>query len=140
MTDDGRGTDTRRDGEGRTVRKPVMATRDVRFFDSDEPPLLPDGLARRGMSVVSATSPLLLHENRRDEGSWTQAYEHGIRVDELREEQATDRTGTTVALRLPSPHVVPVAELRSLAPAFTHVEVRVESQNSLDRVRPDSYP
>lgn len=140
VTDDGRGTDTRRDGEGRTVRKPVMASRDVRFFDSDEPPLLPDGLARRGMSVVSAVSPLLLHENWRPEGCWVQAYEHGIPLDELREGTAVDRTGTTVTFRLPSPHVVPVAQLRRLAPAFTHVEVRVGSRNSLDRVRPDSYP
>ena len=33
VADDGRGTDTRRDATGRVVRKPVMATQDLRFAD-----------------------------------------------------------------------------------------------------------
>ena len=78
VTDDGRGTDTRTDGEGRFVRKPVMATRDVRFFDDAAAPVLPDGLRRRGMSVVAALSPVLVHENRRGEGAWRQEYRHGV--------------------------------------------------------------
>lgn len=48
VIDDGRGTDTRRDASGRRIRKPVMATKDVRFFDAPDAPLLPDGLPRRG--------------------------------------------------------------------------------------------
>src|SRR5690606_22846334 len=36
VSDDGRGTDTRRDDEGNVVRKPVMATKDLRFFDADD--------------------------------------------------------------------------------------------------------
>ncbi len=44
VADDGRGTDTRVDASGHTVRKPIMATRDLRFFDVADAPLLPDGL------------------------------------------------------------------------------------------------
>lgn len=77
VADDGRGTDTRRDAQGRVVRKPVMATRDVRFVDGAVTPL-PDGLPRRGMSVVAALSERLVHENHRAEGSWSQTYQHGI--------------------------------------------------------------
>lgn len=72
IPDDGRGTDTRRDEHGDIVRKPVMATRDIRFFDAPSPPLLPDGLPRRGMSTVSALTSLLVHENHRRDGGWTQ--------------------------------------------------------------------
>jgi DNA gyrase subunit B len=48
VSDDGRGTDTRLDSDGRPVRKPVMGTKDLRFFDSPDPPRLPDGRPRRG--------------------------------------------------------------------------------------------
>ena len=71
VTDDGRGTDTRFDGET-AVRKPIMATGDLRFFDADPPVMLPDGHPRRGMSVVAALSDWLVHTNHRREGSWTQ--------------------------------------------------------------------
>jgi len=105
VADDGRGTDTRVDASGRTVRKPVMATRDLRFFDVEEPPLLPDGRARRGMSVVAALSETLVHTNRRHEGSWTQTYAHGVPVTDLEPlahaRGAAPTTGTTVRFRLP---------------------------------------
>lgn len=128
VADDGRGTDTRRDDEGRPVRKPVMATPDVRFFGADDPSRLPDGLPRRGMSVVSAVSPLLLHENRRAKGSWVQTYRHGIPLDELRQGPPTRRTGTTVTLRLPSSAHVQEARLRALVHLFAHVDVVVRSR------------
>lgn len=96
VADDGRGTDTRVDADGRVVRKPVMATRDVRFFDAQDAPLLPDGLPRRGMSTVAALSPLLVHENQRSNGAWSQAYRHGIPDDELRAITPGPRAGTSV--------------------------------------------
>lgn len=52
VADDGRGTDTRRDSRGRVIRKPVMATADLRFRAEAPAPLLPDGLPRGGMSAV----------------------------------------------------------------------------------------
>lgn len=42
VTDDGRGTDTRFDEHGEIVKKPIMATKDLRFFDPPDAPLLPD--------------------------------------------------------------------------------------------------
>lgn len=37
VADDGRGTDTRPDDQGRDVKKPVMSSKDLRFFDSPAP-------------------------------------------------------------------------------------------------------
>jgi hypothetical protein len=45
------------------VKKPVMSTQDLRFFDAPDPPLL--------------------HRNRRHNGAWTQRYEHGMPVTGL---------------------------------------------------------
>ena len=59
VADCGRGTDTRVDDQGRTIKKPVMATKDLRFFDAVNPKMLPDGRPRRGMSVVAALSTWL---------------------------------------------------------------------------------
>lgn len=105
VADDGRGTDTRPD-DGVFVRKPIMATRDVRFFDAPQPPLLADGVARRGMSVVAALSTRLTHANRRRNGSWTQTYEAGIPVTDLLPVPPDDTTGTTVTFRI-NPEFVP---------------------------------
>lgn len=60
VADNGRGTDTRFDDEGRAIKKPVMATRDLRFFDFPDAQRLPDGHPRRGMSVVAALSEWLV--------------------------------------------------------------------------------
>ena len=49
VADDGRGTETRYDGDGSPVRKPVMATKDLRFFDASRPPALPDDRHPRGV-------------------------------------------------------------------------------------------
>lgn len=109
VADDGRGTDTRVDPSGRTVRKPVMATKDLRFFD--EPSVsLPDGHPRRGMSVVAALSEWLVHTNRRVNGSWTQRYEHGVPVTDLTPIDSDGTTGTTVHF-LPSPGLAPVPSM-----------------------------
>lgn len=99
VADDGRGTDTRRDETGRVVRKPVMATPDVRFRDEAVSPRLPDGLPRRGMSTVAALSAVLVHENHRSDGSWAQTYRYGIPERELSEVDPAPRSGTTVAFR-----------------------------------------
>jgi len=96
VADDGRGTDTRRTLEGRIIRKPVMSTRDVRFFDAPVRPLLPDGIPRWGISVVAALSTTLTHENRRTTGSWMQSYHHGVAATELLERAGASSTGTTV--------------------------------------------
>ncbi len=40
------------DGHGGFVKKPVMSTKDLRFFDSPEPEKLPDGHPRRGVPVT----------------------------------------------------------------------------------------
>jgi DNA gyrase subunit B len=72
VADDGRGTDTRLDAGGNLIKKPVVATKDLRFFDDDHDVTLPDGAPRRGMSVVAALSHWLTHTNRRQNGAWTQ--------------------------------------------------------------------
>lgn len=104
VADDGRGTDTRFDEHGQVVRKPVMATQDLRFFGSPGAQTLPDGHPRRGMSVVAALSEWLVHTNRRHNGSWTQRYEHGVPVTGL-EPVADDGTTGTVVHFLPGEHV-----------------------------------
>lgn len=96
VKDDGRGTDTRADERGRAVKKPVMATKDLRFFDLPEAERLPDGHPRRGMSVVAALSEWLIHTNRRINGSWTQRYEHGVPVIDLEPVEVDGTTGTCV--------------------------------------------
>ncbi|WP_199424860.1 ATP-binding protein [Actinotalea solisilvae] len=109
VADDGRGTQTRVEA-GNAVRKPVMATRDLRFGGPGEDrgpgPLLPDGHPRRGMSVVSALSVRLVHLNRRREGSWTQDYARGVPVSDLVPVAPDGTTGTTVTFR-PDPHLAP---------------------------------
>lgn len=123
VTDDGRGTDTRRDAEGRIVRKPVMATRDLRFF-GQEAQVLPDGRPRHGMSVVAALSRWLEHTNRRLDGAWTQRYEHGVPVDRLIELPPSGATGTTVRL-LPDATVL---REPALDPAFLHAFAGLDVQ------------
>lgn len=111
VADNGRGTDTRMDAQGRPVRKPIMATRDLRFFEHPDPPALPDGHPRRGISVVAALSEWLEHNNRRHDGCWTQRYEHGVPVTGLIPVDGDGTTGTTVRFR-------PNREVRALgAPA-----------------------
>ncbi|MEU6215177.1 ATP-binding protein [Streptomyces sp. NPDC047023] len=129
VDDDGRGTDTRVDEHGEVVRKPVMATKDLRFFDHPTE-RLPDGHPRRGMSVVSALSEWLVHTNRRLDGSWSRRYEHGVPVTDLLPVAADGTTGTCVrflpdaALRTPwSPAEGEPATWSAHWPALTvHVE------------------
>jgi topoisomerase-4 subunit B len=96
VADDGRGTDTRRDDEGTWIVKPVMATRDLRFFDVADAPVLADGLPRWGMSVVAALSELLVHTNVRADGAWTATYVCGISVGRPEAVTSAGPTGTTV--------------------------------------------
>ena len=97
VADDGRGTDTRRDSHGAVIKKPVMATKDLRFFDSQHGVLLPDGHLRRGMSVVSALSRWLIHTNRRQGGAWTQGYERGLPTTDLVPVDSSQRRGPLFA-------------------------------------------
>jgi DNA gyrase subunit B len=99
VSDDGRGTDTRVDGHGAVVKKPVMSSKDLRFFDFPDAQVLPDGHPRRGISVVAALSEWLVHTNRRRDGAWTQRYEHGIPVTGLVPIPDSSATGTTVHFR-----------------------------------------
>ncbi|WP_208863370.1 ATP-binding protein [Cellulosimicrobium cellulans] len=122
VADDGRGTATLFDDAGRFVKKPVMATRDLRFFDAPAPPVLADGHARRGMSVVSALSVELTHTNRRLNGSWTQRYAAGVPVTDLVPVPDDGSTGTTVRFVVAPPlglatHV-DVSRLRERIGAF----------------------
>ncbi len=130
VADDGRGTQTRYDEHGAPVRKPVMSTKDLRFFADPASPRLPDGRPRRGISVVAALSAWLVHENRRADGAWTQRYEHGVPVGGLVAIRATGTTGTTVHF-LPYDDVVPVkvdaGTLRRLA-RFPHLTITLEEQ------------
>lgn len=118
IADDGRGTDIRRDPDGLVVKKPVLSSKDIRFFDSPQAPLLPDGHSRRGMSVVAALSEWLVHVNRRDGGSWSQRYEHGVPVTDLVPISDDGTTGTTVHFQ-PDPRLVDpqidLDEIRHLA-------------------------
>jgi DNA gyrase subunit B len=108
IADDGRGTDTRVDEHGQIVKKPVMATQDLRFFQDPAAPILPDGHQRRGMSVVAALSDWLIHTNRRVNGSWTQRYEHGLPLSDLDPIERTGTTGTSVHFH-PDPAYCPHA-------------------------------
>lgn len=134
VADDGRGTDTRQLSAGEAVRKPIMATRDVRFFDTDHDVLLPDGHPRRGISVVAALSTWLTHTNRRTNGAWTQRYEHGVPTSDLVPIEPTQDTGTTVRF-LADPHVAGDASaadrIRSAADfEFLEAEVRAEASGA----------
>jgi topoisomerase-4 subunit B len=73
-----------------------MATKDLRYFDFPDAQRLPDGHARRGMSVVTALSQWLIHTNRRHDGAWTQRYEHGVPITGLVAIPRNDTTGTAV--------------------------------------------
>jgi topoisomerase-4 subunit B len=96
VKDDGRGTDTRVDEYGRIAKKPVTATKDLRFFDLPVTERLPDGHPRRGMSVVAALSEWLIHTNRRLNGSWSQRYEYGVPTTALEPVESDGTTGTYV--------------------------------------------
>jgi topoisomerase IV subunit B len=106
VSDRGRGTDTVVDAEGKAGKKPLMSTRDLRYFSAPSPLLLADGHPRRGMSVVAALSEWLVHTNRRTDGSWTQRYENAVPVTDLVATPADGTTGTTV-------HFCPVAAVRA---------------------------
>lgn len=110
VADDGRGTDTRRDEHGVPIRKPVIATKDLRFFDAPEGVFLPDGEPRRGMSVVAALSRWLIYTNRRQDVAWTQRYEYGIPCDDLLPLPPTASTGTTIQF-LVDDNLLPAQEL-----------------------------
>jgi DNA gyrase subunit B len=122
VADNGRGTDTRVDPEGRTVKKPVMATKDLRHFDDPSVPL-PNGHPRRGMSVVAALSEWLVHTNRRLNGSWTQRYEHGIPVTDLTPIDPDNTTGTTVHF-LPNPALPPLTKLPTTFDNHLTIEIK----------------
>jgi DNA gyrase subunit B len=127
VADDGRGTDTRVDAAGQMIRKPVMGTQDLRFFADPDAEWLPDGHARRGMSVVAALSVWLTHTNRRAGGSWTQRYEQGVPTTDLTPVADDGTTGTTVHFH---PDRAIVVGPRVMAPELTRAaswsQLRVE--------------
>ncbi len=133
VADDGRGTDTRPGVDGSPIKKPVMATKDLRFFDGLPTAHLPDETPRRGMSTVAALSRWLIHTNRRLEGAWTQRYEDGVPVTDLVAIEGDGKTGTTVhfmpgpALRHSEPLVA--ARVSEVASRFPHLDVLVVLQS-----------
>jgi DNA gyrase subunit B len=132
VADDGRGTDTRHDASGNPIRKPVMATKDLRFFDTTPAAQqLADGHPRRGMSVVAALSDWLVHTNRRSDGAWTQRYEHGLPVTDLVPIDGDHTTGTTVHFMpgrtVPTTARPSASELSRLA-RWPHLSVEVVDQ------------
>jgi DNA gyrase subunit B len=132
VSDDGRGTDTRFDDRGRAVKKPIMATKDLRFFDLPDAQLLPDGHPRRGVSVVAALSEWLVHTNRRRNGAWMQRYEHGVPVTDLVPIPAGDVMGTMVHFRLDEVLRLaggpPSDELTRWARSWRHLTVDVRDE------------
>lgn len=132
VRDDGRGTDTRPDEHGRNVRKPVMATKDLRFFDLPHAEVLPDGHPRRGMSVVAALSEWLVHTNRRAGGAWTQTYAYGVPVTALEPVRPDGSSGTLVHFRPDGPvgpaGMPAVVDLPLLATAWPQLHLRVEDR------------
>ena len=123
VADDGRGTETRVNEDGGPMRKPVMATKDLRFFDGAPVAYLPDGAPRRGMSVVAALSEWLVHTNRRRDGAWTQRYENGIPATDLVAVEGDGTTGTTVHFMPGRPERVTPARVHRVAAGFPHVRV-----------------
>jgi DNA gyrase/topoisomerase IV subunit B len=129
IVDDGRGTDTRREPDGSVVRKPIMSTKDLRFFGQPNSPLLPDGRPRRGISTVAAVCTELIHENRRKEGAWAQTYQLGVPLSELVEASSSEGTGTAIHLNRLAPGVVAGLDLHTLEELlreFRHVKARVQ--------------
>ncbi|RSN30388.1 ATP-binding protein [Amycolatopsis sp. WAC 04169] len=110
VSDNGRGTATVFDGHGQPVKKPVMVSKDLRFFDTPDAASLPDGNPRRGMSVVAALSEWLVHTNRRVNGSWLQRYENALPTTELVPVAGDGTTGTSV-------HFRPIEAVRRLGEA-----------------------
>jgi DNA gyrase subunit B len=100
VEDNGRGTATWYDDAGNPKVKPIMATRDLRFFGVADVPVLPDGRVRSGISVVAAMSEWLTHTNRRAGGrGWAQRYERGLPKGPRIEIASGNTTGTTVHFR-----------------------------------------
>lgn len=125
VDDDGRGTETRLDAAGRVIRKPVMSTRDVRFFDEIDAALLPDGLPRRGMSSVAAHAERLVHTNQRGGRSWSQEYRHGVPEDELVAVAVRGRSGTVVGFSHPGLASFDASTLAEAAAGFAHLGVEI---------------
>lgn len=133
VADNGRGTDTRYDDRGQPVRKPVIATKDLRFFDDSTAELLPDGHPRRGMSVVAALSDWVVHTNRRRDGAWSQRYHHGVPVTDLIPVDPDGTTGTTIHFlpdrTLVKPIPVAAAEIGAAA-LWPQLSIHVVDQRS----------
>jgi topoisomerase IV subunit B len=132
VADDGRATDSRSDENGRPIKKPIMASKDLRFFDRSPSVWLPDGEPRRGMSVVAALSERLIHTNRRRDGAWTQRYEYGIPAADLVVVEGDGTTGTTVHF-MPGPAIrrsrrLTPGRVRETASSFPHLDVMVVPQ------------
>ncbi|MFJ9634603.1 hypothetical protein ACIRU8_43620 [Streptomyces sp. NPDC101175] len=116
------------------MKKPVMASKDLRFFDYPDAQVLPDGYPRRGMSVVAALSEWLVHTNRRAAGAWNQRYEFGVPTTDLTPIADDGATGTVVHFR-PGERVRvaagPVAdELLQLVALWPHLSVEVHDRRS----------
>lgn len=134
IADDGRGTDTRLDEHDQVVKKPVMATKDLRLFDHTDTPPLPDTHPRRGMYVVAALSTWLVHTNRRRNGSWTQRYDHGVPTTDLEPITDDGTTGTVVRFLPDEPlrtaHDLTADDLARLAAAWPQISCTIDDRRT----------
>lgn len=96
-----------------------MGTKDLRFFDDPDAERLPDGQARRGMSVVAALSEWLIHTNRRTGWSCTQRYEHGVPSTDLTPVADDGTTGTAVRFQ---PDIAILLSPGLMAPEVTRAD------------------
>ncbi|MFC8294386.1 hypothetical protein ACFUJ0_17015 [Streptomyces sp. NPDC057242] len=117
------------------MKKPVTATKDLRFFEHPDAPFLPDAHPRRGMSAVAALGTWLVargswlvHVDRRRNGSWTRRYEHGTLITELRPIADDRTTGTTV-------HFMPVRSLMASSATARGSGLRFARNRRRRRVR-----
>ncbi len=85
------------------------------------------GLHGVGVSVVNALSERLDVEVRRDGYVWTQSYERGRPLDDLKRGEKTDETGTTITF-LPDADVFETLDL-----SFTTLEERMRDTAFLTR-------
>jgi topoisomerase-4 subunit B len=132
VADDGRGTDTRQDVDGTWQVKPIMSTADLRFYGVADAPLLADGHARSGMSVVAACSSWLQHTNLRSDSAWSARYESGMPVGAPAPIPVAGTTGTSVRFR-PDPRLfgdrrVDVSAMRAMVDRIdTPASIRVST-------------
>ena len=73
----------RRRRRQRSMKKPIMATEDLRFFADPAARCSPTAIPAAACPSSPHSATGSTHTNRRLNGSWTQRYEHGLPVTDL---------------------------------------------------------